>query len=243
MWKRRRSLIWSFLLLLLFTAGLLTGLYALLRMPPEFYPPANRETTADSEIAAEVFTQYGDLRNDILYSPEWTTTFEVDRLNAFLREHFGRGGSLESTLGKKLSRPRLAIQGDRLILAATYQACPIERWASESTTTVVSLELKMWVVPKLPCTLAIEVCSLKAGMVPIGSQRYLDALSEAALENNIEVNWYRKDGHPVGVFRFYANQPRPNRIFGGLTIADGKLTLSGKNLADAPVADGPPAAN
>jgi len=230
--KRRRSIVLTLLILLIAVSGLLGGVYLFARRQPDFYREASREDVVDPISAAEIFTRYGDVRNDILNAPEWAASFEADKVNAFLREHFAKGASLEKSLDGKLTDPRVAIDGDKLILAATYQAAPYPNWESDRTTTVVSVELKLWVVPKQPCTVAVEVCAMKAGAIPIGSQRYLDRLGEAARDNNIDVTWYRKDGHPVGLFRFYANQPRPTRFIRAVTVADGRFAISGKNIPE-----------
>lgn len=230
--KRRRSILLTLLILLVTVAGSVSGTYFFARKQPDFYRDASRETVDDPIHAAEIFTRYGDVRNDILNAPEWAASFEADKVNAFLREHFAKGASLEKSLDRRLTNPRVAVDGDKLILAATYQAAPFAEWESDSTTTVVSIELKLWVVPKQPCTVAVEVIAMKAGAIPIGSQRYLDRLAESARDNNIDVTWYRKDGHPVGLFRFYANQPRPTRFIRAVTVGDGRFTLTGRNIPE-----------
>ena len=50
---------------------------------------------------------------------------------------------------------------------------------------------------------------LRAGQLPITSQSILDSIAEAARGSNIEVTWYRNGSNPVGLFRLYADQPRP----------------------------------
>jgi hypothetical protein len=97
---------------------------------------------------------------------------------------------------------------------------------------VVWVELKVWLVANDTNVVAVEVCDLRAGGVPIGSQSILDAITEAARGSNIELTWYRHKSNPVGLFRFYADQPQPAAQIVTLEVKDGQLTVAGRSFLD-----------
>lgn len=207
----------------------------LLKQQPAFYDAACHEEVTDPAKAALLFTRFTDLQQDIRESkPDWGRGIDADELNAFLRENLERGASLDGTLNRRIRSPRVAIDGDRLTVAARYQAAPFEFLECDSTTVVVSVEMKIWVVSQRQNTVAVEITRLAAGAVPIGAQRYLDRLAEAARDANVEVTWYRNNGNPVGLFRFYADLSRPTTLIRTAKIADGRLTVGGKSYAEIP---------
>jgi isocitrate/isopropylmalate dehydrogenase len=56
---------------------------------------------------------------------------------------------------------------------------------------------------------ALELQSLHAGALPVAAHSLLERISEAARQNNVDVTWYRHEGHPVALLRFQADQDRP----------------------------------
>jgi len=235
--KRRRSLLLIVLLLSTAATVVVAVLGALVRYEPAAYRAACREEDTDAAKSTETLSRVTELQQELqIAKPDWGGSFAAADFNAFLRDSFERGGTFDGTLDRRVRSPRVWTDGDRLTIAARYQASPFASLESEWTTTVVSVELKVWVVSKKSNTVAVEVCRLAAGALPISAQRYLDRLGEAARESNTEVTWYRNAGHPVGLFRFYASQPQAPVQIQSVTVADGRLTVAGKGvqaLADA----------
>ena len=85
--------------------------------------------------------------------------------------------------------------------------------------------------------MAVEIVGLWAGDLPLGSHWLLDRVSEEAREQNIDVTWYRNAGRPVGLFRLYADQPRPATQVASLTLVDGVLTVAGRAVGEPQVVD------
>jgi hypothetical protein len=205
-------------------------LAALLKHEPAFYTDQTDDAASnDPEVGVRVLTRFGDLKNDIRSKPEWGTTFTGAELNAFFRLTFAEEGGLPGVLPDGLTSPRVSIDGDRVRLAARY--------GTGDWSTVVSVELRAWLVKGETNTVAVELVGMWAGGLPLGTQSMLDSISEAARDSNVVVTWYRHDGHPVGVFRFYADQARPTTQIQRFQIEDGKLTIVGRSLLDA---SGPP---
>ncbi|MGL6095110.1 MAG: hypothetical protein ACRC7O_04820 [Fimbriiglobus sp.] len=228
--RRRRQLILTVLILL--TAVGLTGLGlgTLLKREPDFYLAEHPGKADDTRTAAEVITRSNDTKNDIRSKADWGVAFTGDDINAFFREALGPTGQLADYLPNHVSEPRLSLDGDRLRLAARY--------GEGFWSTVVSVELRAWLVKPQedavePNTVAVEFVGMWVGGLPIGTQSILDTITEAARDSNIVVTWFRQDGHPVGVFRFYADQARPTTQIRRLTVGDGRITVAGKSMLDS----------
>lgn len=224
MFRRSR---WMALLLLVGGVGLcLGGLYYLAKREPDFY---NRPPSPDGfetrERAAQLLTRVQGLKNEIRSRYEWGETFTAEDLNCFFAENMGHKGGLSALLPESVHSPRVAIDGDRLKIGFKYGA---GFWS-----TVVWVELKVWLVKDEPNLVAVEVCDLRTGSLPIGSQSVLDSISESAREWNIEVTWYRNGSNPVGLFRFFANQVgQPSSQILTLEVKDGKITVAGRSAPD-----------
>lgn len=224
--RRRRSLFFT-ILILVTALGLSLGLLTVLfKQEPDFYTAESNEPD-DDLTAAAVLTRFGDLKNDIRSKPEWGATFSGEELNAFLIANLAEGETLASLLPDGVTSPRVFIDGDRIKIAARYRI-----QGSELLSTVVTVELRIWLVSPQLNTVAVEFCKVKAGAIPIGSQSQLDKITEAARDSNIDVTWYRHDGNPVGLFRFYADQSRPTTHIRTVQVIDGKFGVAGKSLLD-----------
>lgn len=200
------------------TGGVLGGA---LKQEPEFYVRlAEAPAWETSERASALLTRVQDLKNDIRAKADWAGTFRGDDLNAFCQENLCAGTAYAGLLPKGFHSPRVVIEGDRVKLGLRY--------GEGFWSTVLWVELKAWLVKNDTNVIAVELCGLKAGNMSIGCQTLLDSLSEAAHESNIEVTWYRHDGNPVGLFRFYADQLRPTTQIHTFKIDDGKVAVAGR---------------
>jgi hypothetical protein len=117
----------------------------------------------------------------------------------------------------------VAIEGDRLKLGARY--------GKGFWTTVVWIDLRVWLVADEMNLMAVEVCDLRAGELGVGAQSILDAIGDAARASNIDVTWYRYNGNPVGLFRFFPDQPRPASQVMTLEVRSGKIVIAGSSIA------------
>ncbi len=225
--RRRRPMFLALAMLTAF-ASLASGTLLLAtKREPEFYTTAaNRPADWDShEKSAKLLTRILDLQNDIRGKEEWGDTFTADELNCFFAENMGPKDGLCELLPKGFHSPRIAIEGDRLKLGVRYRE---GFWSS-----IVWLELKIWLVADQVNVAAVEVCDLKVGRVPFGSQSILDKIGDVAHESSIEVTWYRNKSNPVGLFKFFAKQPRPTSQVLTLEVKDGKLTIAGRSFLEA----------
>lgn len=225
MFRRRRKFFFALAILLSAAIVVFGGLLYGAKREPAFYKAANQPGDWDTHLrSGQLLTRVVDLQNDIRGKDEWGDTFSAEELNAFFIENFGPGGRLTESLPKGFHSPRIAIEGDRLFLGVRYRE---GFWS-----TVVWLELKIWLVDDQTNLAAVEVCNLKTGMLPLGSQTILDKIGDLARESSIEVTWYRHGSNPVGLFRFFAKQPRATSQILTLEVKDSKIVIAGRTSLD-----------
>jgi hypothetical protein len=229
---RRRPWLSAFCLLaliLLVGAGIL-GYF--LKLEPAFYSAGARPNDYDTrEKASRLLTRVQDLKNDIRTKSEWGETFTAEELNCFFAEMLTSRESMTGLLPGGFHSPRVAIEGDRLKLGVRY--------GQGFWSTVVWIDLRIWLVADETNLMAVEVRDLRAGQVGVGTQSILDAIADAARNSNIDVVWYRHNGNPVGLFRFFPDQPRPASQVLTLELREGKMLVAGRSVTE-PLTSSPP---
>jgi hypothetical protein len=218
----RRSVLLAFLIVLVFGGCAGAAVVLLLRHEPASYC---RAAVAPGEArvkwSGEFVTQIGTLINNLHLGSPWQTTFDQDQINSYLEEDFITQNP-QSPFPAGISDPRVALRDDQIQLAFRYGT----GWRS----TVVSIDMRAWLVDREPALVALEFQSLKAGGLPISAQSLLARISESAHKNNIDSTWYRYHGHPVLLLRFQANRSSPSFQFQRLRVTEGKLELAGRSL-------------
>jgi hypothetical protein len=227
--RRRLPFFRAIGLLTLAAAIVFGGLLFAGKKAPAFYSASNQPGDWDThDRSARLLTRVIELQNDIRAKDEWGDTFTAEDLNAFFIENMGPKGRLAEMLPKGFHSPRIAIEGDRLLMGVQYRE---GFWS-----TVVWLELKVWLVADEVNVAAVEVCGLKAGRIPFGSQSILDKIADVARESSVDVTWYRNKSNPVGLFRFFAKQPRATSQILTLEVKDGKIVVAGRSFLDGALA-------
>jgi hypothetical protein len=120
-----------------------------------------------------------------------------------------------------VSDPRVVFDEDRIRLAF--------RLRQSLLSTVISMDMRVWLARNEPNTVAVRLESFRAGVLPIAAHWLLERLSEAGRQNGIDVNWYRHEGYPVALLRFQADQARPTLVIQAVKIEKGAITLRGKS--------------
>ena len=225
---RRRSGRRSAFLLVAILALMGGGLFAAATYVPPFYKQAEFESD-QIEFGSEssrLMTRVNDLSNDITAKPEWGATFEARELNCFLHEY---ATEVNARLGGHIHTPRMSFDGDRVRLGV--------RSGTGLFSLIFWIELRVWLVKSEPNCLAVEISSIKAGLIPIAGQSILDRVTEAARASNVDVAWYRNNGKPVGIFRLFTDQSRrqPKQIR-AVQIREGQLTIAGRTAPEGTTA-------
>lgn len=134
----------------------------------------------------------------------------------------------DKQLAYKMPEPfhnlRIAVEGDRIKIGG--------RIGDGLFSTIASAEIQTWLVDKEVNTVAVKICDLRFGAVPWESQIVLDWLTDWARNQNIDVTWYRHEGLPVGIFRFYANLQRPQTQIRAVMVADGRVAIRGRTTLE-----------
>ncbi len=229
---RRRRQVLSAMAILATALGLAAGgLLYVIQKAPAFYIAADHPSDWDThESSARFLTRVLDLQNDIRSKDAWGDTFSVEEINSFFIENLGPGGKFTDSLPPGFHSPRLAIDGDRLFWGIQY--------GEGFWSTILWLELKVWLVAGQTNLAAVEICHLKAGALPFGSLSLLDKIADVARDMSMDITWYRNGRNPVGLVRFFARQPRATSQILTLEVKEGKIVVAGRTSLDiGPVAN------
>jgi hypothetical protein len=217
--------------LFVFLAGTACGtMVILVRHEPAFYHEAAIPPGAYREKQSKEFwSKLNNLTNSIINNdPKWSEEFTADQINSYLGEDFlhPRNGANETMLPEGFHAPRVAIEDGKIRLAFRY--------GTGTWSTIVSVDLHVWLVAKQLNCVAIELQGFHAGSLPITPQSLLEYISEAVRPMSIEINWYRHHGNPVALLRLQADQTQPTIQLSRLQVSQGKLLIAGKSLLDGP---------
>jgi hypothetical protein len=223
---RRKSLILALLAVLVLLLGIGATLAALVLHEPAFYRRGGlsagpQRRTLSESFQNEFFRLLSALQSDDL----WAAQFTTEQINAYLMEGFLTSRADEKLLPDDVSAPRVAVDADRLRLGFRYGS---GRWS-----TIITIDMRLWVAQGQVNTVGLELLGLEAGALPISAQSLLEHVSEAARRNNIDVSWYRHDGHPVALLRFGTDQPRTMIHLEHVELQQGRLLVQGRCLDPA----------
>ena len=218
---RRRSFYKAVLLMVMLFIVSLGIVGFLLKQEPEFYvrENANIVRADDSAQAGKVLTRLNELMEDMRTTQkgDWEASFQADELNAFFRE---RENNPLADLGD-IPDQRIAIEDDRLRIAI--------RKGSGFFSTVVEVEVKLWLVKDQSNLMALEIVGFRAGALPLPKNWILDEISTAARRLNADVNWYRNGSNPVAICRLYSNQSRPETQLTNFRIGESTISIGGRH--------------
>ncbi|HEY1860481.1 MAG TPA: hypothetical protein VGG61_09020 [Gemmataceae bacterium] len=213
-------------------ASAVSGVLVLLvRSEPSAYSRVAAPAGEARETCSKEFVSgLTDLMNyiqweDAASAKEWEVVFTEQQINSFLDEDFVHSGMNEKLLPECISEPRVAIERDRLRV--------MFRYGSGAWSTVISIDLNVWLAGKEPNVVALELKSFRAGSLPISAQSLLERISDGLRRNSVEVSWYRYNGNPVAVLHFQSDPPNSFVQLKNLTLEEGQITLHGSSADDA----------
>jgi hypothetical protein len=223
--RRRRQL----LALIAATACLLSIVGAILyisaKHEPAFYRRGEIVSSALRRQLAEEFLRCSsEVYNLMANGKPWALNITQDQINGYLQDEMSATGGLFS-YPDNVSDPRVEFDTDRIRIGFRYG---VGTWSA-----IVSVDLRTWLVAKEPNTVALELCGLSVGGLPLGSHAMMEYVTDAAREWNADVTWYRNNAHPVALIRLQANQNRPTLQMKRFEITDGQAHIHGKPTVDA----------
>lgn len=221
---RRKSLLLTFGLLLLFLGAVFLTFYVLYKHHPSFYRAATIVEGPDRTAqSGEFMSRSTNLMNSIgNFYPDWWEVFTTEQINAFLQEDFVRSWGGDEFLPEGFHDLRVKIDDGRVRIGCRY--------GEGFWSTILSIEVRMWLVANEINLIGVEVLDLQAGALPISRQMILDYISDTARRKNIEVKWFHRDGNPVAILKLQADQMRPTIQLQRFELQTGKIIIVGRSI-------------
>jgi hypothetical protein len=195
---------------------------------PEFYRRADVPAGPQRrQWSNEFHEEVNNLLNGMINYKVWGARFTEQEINSYFAEDFLRQSAADKGFFPDgISDPRIAIDANRIRLAFRY--------GKKSWSTIVSLDLRVWLASGQPNVVAVEVQGMRAGSLPISLQSILERFSEAARRQDIEMNWYRYEGKPVALLRFAPGQREPSVQLLHLKLHPGIIAVQGEDRSKSP---------
>jgi hypothetical protein len=230
---RKKNFYLLLLTLALVGASTAVALGAVLRHEPTFYERAQVPAGAErKKLSDSFFNGVAQLLADVTKNRDggkWRHSFTEAQINSFFEEDFVRWGEADNFRKHGVSAPRILLEDDKLRLAFRY--------GTGFWSTVVSYDLRLWIVPREPNTIAVQILSRRLGALPLSSQALLSEMAEVARRHNInmETTLYRHEGYPVALVRFQSDGSRAPTSLHCLKINAASLIVAGGSSdGDAP---------
>jgi hypothetical protein len=237
--KRRKTVLLSLLALLL-VAGSAAGFLTLFYHVPGFYvrceipPGAERSDLSErcfGKLVTELFNRMSNNGPD--YAGPWKVDFTERELNAFLQEDvFSKWPDAKSLERQGISDLRVAFEADNHIRLGF-------RYGKKPWQTIMSFDMRVWLVPKETNVLVVELVARRAGALPVSAQSLLTLIAEQFHSKYVDISWYRRSGNPVALVRFQSDSARPNFQLRRISVdagrngggqGEGMLTLGGMSF-------------
>jgi hypothetical protein len=205
----------------LLAAGLTVGV--LVRHEPAFFRAAEVAPGPDrKKHSMEFLNSCAQLRTGIQYEVQWYGQFTAEQVNSFLAENVAPGGTEERLLPSCVHEPRVTFGPGTICLAFRYGEPPL--------STIVSVDLRVWLVRKEYNTVALEVEKVRAGLLPINVHSMLERLTDDLRQQirGLEFSWYRHGSHPVVLVRLQADRVVPTIKLQQLELRDGEMLICGR---------------
>jgi len=224
-WKKLAVTVSALLIAAAAGAG---GLWWALFQSPDFYRVVlEQERRADPAVrqaeAKRFVHRTMKLVDDIRNSDAWAQDFTEDEINAWLAEELHR--KFGDWLPPGVSEPRLQIEPDAIHLGFQYDEPG--QWSG-----VVSLRVLPWISE--PNQLALQIESIRAGLVPIPVDQIVEGLAEQACASGWQVELKQREGYDVAMVRL-ATEDKPSAELDGVELRDGSLHVHGRASLAGPI--------
>lgn len=204
------------------------GLWWALFQSPEFYAlTIEHERQADPvqrKAEAKRFVHRTmKLVDDIRNSDEWSQDFTEAEINAWLAEELHR--KFGEWLPPGVTEPRVQIEAEAIHVGFQYDEPG--QWSG-----IVSLRVLPWVSE--PNLLALQIESIRAGLVPIPVDQIIASVAEQARSSGMQVEWQEHDGYDVALIRLTTERGSSAQL-DGVTLRDGSLHVRGRASLAGPI--------
>lgn len=223
---RRRTFYRAFAAVMLVVLGIIMVLTGLILREPASYRQASvaegpQRRRLSGELQSAIFQMMPGNQPD----SEWHETFTAEQINSYFAEDFLRAKPFQLPDG--IHSPRVELGANRLVLSFKY--------GKGLWSTVVSIDMNAWLVAGEANTLAIEFLETRAGLLPLSVRTLIEKYLRSSREWNVDVTWYRHQGHPVALVRVHAEQSRVPFLLQRLELQPGRLVVAGRMSEDTKV--------
>lgn len=203
--------------------GLLLVLLGLVLRDPSSYAKAGvAEGEERRRLSGEFQSAVFQMMPGSTTESGWQETFTAEQINSYFAEDFLRAKPFELPAG--VHSPRVRIATDSLELSFRYGK---GFWSS-----VVSINMKIWLVAAEPNTIAVEILRTRAGTLPLSLRSFIERYLRSNRDWNVDVTWYRHQGRPVALVRLNGDPQRAPLLLQRLELQDGQLFLAGRKSTD-----------
>ena len=221
----RRSLLLAIAIFFCLTSGVGATLWLLVRYEPSIYlraavPPSEERHHLSEKCERELLQLYNAIAVANSDEQEWGHRFTDGEINSYLAEHFVQSNMSKLALPEGISDPRIVIDSDNIRVAFRY--------GSGLWSTVVSIDLRVWLVKGEANVVALKLVGFHAGALPISAQSLLDSITSTCQQHGVGVDWYRDEGAPVALLHFQAEQQHPTLELEMIEVEPGAIHIQGR---------------
>ena len=157
------------------------------------------------------------LASNVRQPGRWHALFTADQINGWLA--FDAARNFPELLPEGVADPRVSIKSNRLLLACRYLSGPVE--------TVLSFDGEIYM--QEPNVLSVRIHCARAGSLPAPLGQVLHAVSQAALDANLQLNWLQAEGDPVAIIRLHPLRDEHHNAYQleTLELRDGEIYVAG----------------
>ena len=205
---------------LIAAAAVLAAIYTASRHVPAFYREAlNDDPPARKKAAEHMLRQATTLQNDLKREGTWQTVFTAADLNGWLAVELPRNAS--PTLPPGFHDPRVRIDPTGISVA-----CQVDRGGLHG---VVSLDFDVYM--EKPAVVGLRIRRVRVGAIPWSQDRVLKAISDAAQQAELQIQWRQAEGDPVALVSLPPTSHRGRTVrIDNVQIEDGAIRISGATV-------------
>lgn len=215
--RRYRAIFLGILLVTLLVAGGAAILWGI-QQTPEFYEAALESEPEPSlrRDDAKVFVQRTlNLVDGMQNADRWAEQFTQSQINSWLAEELQP--KYGAFVPEGVSHPRVQLSDETIEIGFRYRKEP---WNS-----IVSVKTRPW-VPR-PNSLAFEIISIRAGLVPIPLESIIEELSAQFELEGWRVEWGEANGNDVVILHF-TRSGEHEPVLETVRVTQGAISVAGR---------------
>jgi hypothetical protein len=188
------------------------------RVPPFYQTALQVDSESQGEASDECLRQAASLASDVQRPGRWQAIFSAEQINGWLAVDLAK--NYPNALPTEIENPRVDIQSALATLACGYK--------QGEQTTVVSISFDLYL--SSPSVAAVRVHSVRAGSLPVPLSSVLEAISAAAHNFDLDIQWRQSHGDPVALITLPPASDGDSREIrlDKIELRDGAVYLAGE---------------